>query len=86
MGGFDTDAVDPPACVENARRFDAAVFRASFPREVEAALREGLSERLEAWPQMPRGPAAGRRPALVGRPLRPDLDARDALPCPTCRS
>ena len=31
-------AVDPAACVANARRFDASVFRAAFPREVEQAL------------------------------------------------
>src|SRR5437763_2923640 len=33
--GFDDAAVDPAACVDNARRFDASGFRASFPREVE---------------------------------------------------
>jgi len=38
--GFDTTAVDPEACVENARRFDASVFREAFPREVERALHE----------------------------------------------
>jgi glycosyltransferase involved in cell wall biosynthesis len=38
--GFDVDAVDPAACVQNARRFDTSVFRAAFPREVERALNE----------------------------------------------
>ena len=36
--GFDDTAVDPAACVANARRLDASVFRAAFPREVEQAL------------------------------------------------
>jgi glycosyltransferase involved in cell wall biosynthesis len=39
--GFDVDAVDPTACVDNARRFDTTVFSKAFPREVERALREG---------------------------------------------
>ena len=54
---------NPAACIENARRFDAAVFRESFPREVQAALREGPSERPETWPRVPRRPVASRRPA-----------------------
>jgi glycosyltransferase involved in cell wall biosynthesis len=37
---FDADAVDPQACVENARRFDTTVFAKTFPREVERAWRE----------------------------------------------
>ncbi len=40
VAGFDPLAIDPADCVENARRFDAAAFRAAFPLEVEAALRE----------------------------------------------
>jgi hypothetical protein len=63
VAAFDTAAVDPAACIENARRFDAAVFRESFPREVQAALREGPSERPETWPRVPRRPVASRRPA-----------------------
>ncbi|MEX1141803.1 MAG: glycosyltransferase [Thermoleophilaceae bacterium] len=35
--GFDALAVDPAACVENARRFDVSVFREQLPRAVEAA-------------------------------------------------
>jgi glycosyltransferase involved in cell wall biosynthesis len=35
---FDTEAVDPDACVQNAQRFDTAVFFNAFPREVERAL------------------------------------------------
>jgi glycosyltransferase involved in cell wall biosynthesis len=37
IAGFDTTAVDPAECVANARRFDAAVFKTAFPREVERA-------------------------------------------------
>jgi glycosyltransferase involved in cell wall biosynthesis len=36
--GFDAMAIDPRACVENARRFDPAVFRRGLSNEVEAAL------------------------------------------------
>jgi glycosyltransferase involved in cell wall biosynthesis len=35
--GFDADAVDPQACVGNAARFDAAVFRRRMLAEVQAA-------------------------------------------------
>jgi glycosyltransferase involved in cell wall biosynthesis len=63
VAGFDTAAVDPEACIENARRFDASVFREQFPREVEEALRDGPVERLETWPRIPRRPALPRRPA-----------------------
>jgi glycosyltransferase involved in cell wall biosynthesis len=63
VSAFDTGSVDPAACIENARRFDAAVFRESFPREVQAALREGPSERPETRPRVPRRPVASRRPA-----------------------
>ncbi len=37
---FDALAIDPAACVANARRFDTAIFREAFPREVDAALLE----------------------------------------------
>jgi glycosyltransferase involved in cell wall biosynthesis len=63
VSGFDTAAVDPEACIDNAKRFDSAVFRESFPREVEEALRDGPVERLETWPRIPRRPALPRRPA-----------------------
>lgn len=42
---FDAGAVDPAACVEHARRFDAAAFRGSFFREVERAMAEAASDR-----------------------------------------
>jgi hypothetical protein len=62
---FDPDSVDPQACVENARRFDTALFRKSFRREVESALEDGPAERLESWPHIARRPSSGRRPVLV---------------------
>jgi glycosyltransferase involved in cell wall biosynthesis len=66
VSSFDPDSVDPQACVENARRFDAEVFRKSFPREVEAALREGPADRLETLPRILRRGPHTRRP--VRRP------------------
>lgn len=67
---FDTLAVDPAACVENARRFDVAAFRHEFPRHVEAA-RAGRNP----GPPAPdaRAMAARRAPRRRGglaRPLR----------------
>jgi len=44
VAGFDPDAVDPTECVASARRFDASVFRSSFPREVQRAV-EGETDR-----------------------------------------
>ena len=38
VADFDALSVDPAACVENARGFDRAIFRETFPREVDAAL------------------------------------------------
>jgi glycosyltransferase involved in cell wall biosynthesis len=38
VAGFDTSAVDPQACVDNAARFRLDAFRASLPREVAAAM------------------------------------------------
>ncbi|HEX6583214.1 MAG TPA: glycosyltransferase [Thermoleophilaceae bacterium] len=63
VAGCDTAAIDPQACIANAQRFDASVFREGFPREVQAALREGPSERPETWPRISRRPSAARRPA-----------------------
>jgi glycosyltransferase involved in cell wall biosynthesis len=63
VADFDTLDVDPAACVENARRFDATVFRQAFPRAVEAALRDGPAERLEALPRILRRAPYTRRPA-----------------------
>ena len=60
---FDPDAVDARECIENARRFDASVFRESFPREVEAALNDGPTDRQDTWPRIPRRPTPSRRPA-----------------------
>jgi glycosyltransferase involved in cell wall biosynthesis len=63
VAGFDTGGIDPGACVENAQRFDASVFRETFPHEVETALRDGPAERLESWPRIPRRAGLSRRPA-----------------------
>jgi glycosyltransferase involved in cell wall biosynthesis len=63
VAGCDTSALDPEACIANAQRFDASVFRESFPREVQAAQREGPSDRPETWPRIPRRTSAARRPA-----------------------
>jgi glycosyltransferase involved in cell wall biosynthesis len=64
---FDALDVDPQACVENAARFDAQVFRERFPREVEAALRDGPVERLDAWPRILRRSSHARRTVWPGR-------------------
>jgi glycosyltransferase involved in cell wall biosynthesis len=40
---FDPDAVDPAECVENARRFDSAVFRRALQREVDLAVQEAIA-------------------------------------------
>ncbi|HVG75761.1 MAG TPA: glycosyltransferase, partial [Thermoleophilaceae bacterium] len=66
---FDTGSVDPDACVTNARRFDSSVFREAFPREVEAALREGPPAQVENWPRIPRRLPQARRPGWTPRRL-----------------
>jgi glycosyltransferase involved in cell wall biosynthesis len=63
VAGFDPGVVDARECIENARRFDASVFRETFPQEVEAALNEGPIDRHESWPRIPRRPTPSRRPA-----------------------
>jgi glycosyltransferase involved in cell wall biosynthesis len=45
---FDPTVIDPERCVENARRFDVAAFRAAFPREVEAAVQQHVADGLVA--------------------------------------
>ena len=62
VASFDCHGIDPEACVENARRFDSAVFRDAFPREVKEALLDGPAERLESWPRVRGRAANGRRP------------------------
>ena len=64
---FDPARVDPHACVVNARRFDARVFREMLPREVEHALREAPSERSEERTRGPRRPVPARRPGSLYR-------------------
>jgi glycosyltransferase involved in cell wall biosynthesis len=58
---FDVQQIDPEACVRNARRFDSSMFRAAFPREVDAALLDGPAERLDARPRLRRRTGNGRR-------------------------
>ena len=65
VAGFDTSAVHPDACVENARRFDARVFRREFPREVEAALRQAPAERTDERTRLARRPVQTRRPGSL---------------------
>jgi glycosyltransferase involved in cell wall biosynthesis len=43
---FEDGAIDPQACVGNAARFGAAVFRRRMESEVDAGFREGSQERL----------------------------------------
>jgi len=56
--GFDTMAVDPEACVQNARRFDVEVFRRALPREIDAA----FAARAEQSPGAHPGEDLARRP------------------------
>lgn len=69
VAGFDALAIDPADCVENARRFDTAIFRETFPREVDAALieRHGLAGR---WAAGGDGSANGHGGAGAQRPAR----------------
>ena len=69
VSGFDTTWVDPADCIANARRFDSSVFREAFPREVEAALRDGPPARVESWPRIPRRLPQARRPGWGARRL-----------------
>ena len=64
---FDPAGIDPHACVGNARRFDARVFREALPREVEHALREAPSERSEERTRGPRRAVPARRPGSLYR-------------------
>ena len=69
VAGFDALAVDPAACVENARRFDTAIFREAFPREVDAALleRHGV---VGAHVNGANGSSNGHGPAAAQPPAR----------------
>jgi glycosyltransferase involved in cell wall biosynthesis len=40
VANFDDAAVDPAACLENAARFDRAVFERALPREIEQGLND----------------------------------------------
>jgi glycosyltransferase involved in cell wall biosynthesis len=67
VSDFDALSVDPQACIENAARFDARVFRERFPHEVDAALRDGPVERLDAWPRILRRSSHAKRTVWPGR-------------------
>jgi glycosyltransferase involved in cell wall biosynthesis len=54
VDGFDDSAVDPAACVESARRFDANSFREALHQEVERAVarsERGSEEGAHARPE-----------------------------------
>ena len=65
VDGFDTLAVDPLQCADNALRFDARVFREVFPAEVAAALRDAPAVRSEERTRLARRPAQPRRPGSL---------------------
>jgi len=65
---FDTLAIDPNACVANARRFDSDVFRREFPRQVQSAVK--ARNRGEESPD-PRMDALRRTPRRRGGLARP---------------
>ncbi len=56
---FDDGAIDPQACVGNAARFGAAVFRRRMESEVQGAIRDSAQERVSEV-----------RPRAARRPLR----------------
>jgi glycosyltransferase involved in cell wall biosynthesis len=64
---FDDAAIDPAACVANARRFDRAVFARELPLEVERALSE-LGRRERPHRRTPELRQRGARRGLA-RPL-----------------
>ena len=65
VGSFDTDAIDPEACVRSAQRFSLERFRSRMPREVERAL-DGERDHQRAMPRSSR--RASRRG--LARPFR----------------
>ncbi len=59
---FDTEAVDPQACMDNAARFDRHAFREAFQREVEHAMAQEPDRPSEI---LAARRAAGERPRLA---------------------
>lgn len=57
---FDTDAVDPAACVENARRFGPQTFRRGLARETDLAIQSAADD-----------DEAGRERGVVARSRMP---------------
>ncbi len=47
VAGFDHEAIDPKACVENAARFDASLFRSGIREQVAAAAAAAAEQRPE---------------------------------------
>ena len=57
---FDPATVDPRDCIENAARFDAAVFRRRLPEAVDEALRHAPADREQgARRELRRAPLSG---------------------------
>jgi glycosyltransferase involved in cell wall biosynthesis len=67
VASFDSTAVDSRACVANARRFDARIFRRTFPSEVDAALREGPGGSSVERARVHRRAVPPRRPGSLYR-------------------
>jgi glycosyltransferase involved in cell wall biosynthesis len=65
---FDTGAVDPAACVANARRFDVSVFKRELPREVERAVAQQPDDH-RARPHVFRPPLRRMRRGGIARPF-----------------
>jgi glycosyltransferase involved in cell wall biosynthesis len=55
VGRFDALAIDPNACVQNARRFDVEHFRRGMRAVVDDALAGERAPREERRPRVPRG-------------------------------
>ena len=62
VSAFDTEAVDPQACVENAARFGREAFREGFQAEVAHAMRQETDRPSEI---LAARRAAGDRPRLA---------------------
>jgi glycosyltransferase involved in cell wall biosynthesis len=68
VASFNTNAVDPGDCLDNARRFDTEVFRRALPRQIDEALAVA-DERPEQRARAPRR-VRFARPPFGGPPLR----------------
>ncbi len=68
VAGFDTSAIDPQACVDNAARFGLDAFREALPREVAAAM--AAADADDDTRHARRAARAGARTARRGLALR----------------